>query len=352
MRSVQFKGPPPVITNPFSVVAAFAAILRLALGLFVLAAGILAIRAWRHDKNKNKEGRNGEERFYLLVASSVTLVALAVVSWPLLYLVLRSYVPLWPGVMCIQGVTRIGTGSVGAASWLPHLLRILAVTKPLLVFASGAWLVLHLVNRRDRTGALTGRVLGALVLCAFLAVADGLVETAYLLVPKQEKALAAGCCGGAAEKDISPRASPPLLAAGAGQRTALSAAFLALGGGLVIALSAAIRRGGPWPALSLAGAVLSLPLGVVFLVDVAAPWFLHLPYHHCVYCLARSMPETLVGILLYVLGAFAAGWAFAARRTGIGGGAGEEGVSIPLLRMARFSYLGALLMAAVMMGNA
>jgi hypothetical protein len=63
------------------------------------------------------------------------------------------------------------------------------------------------------------------------------------------------------------------------------------------------------------------------------------------------MPETLVGMLLYLLGAFAAGWAFAARALGNEGGPGDA-LSVPLLRMARFSYLGSLLMAAVMMGNA
>jgi hypothetical protein len=335
-----------VIANPFSVVAAFAAILRLALGLFVLAASILAIRGWR----RARAAGCGEERFYLLVAASVVLTALAVVSWPLLYLVLQSYVPLWPGVMCVQGVTRIGTGSVGAAAWLPHLLQVLAVTKPLLVFASGAWLVLHLVNRRQRTEGLTGRVLAALVVCAFLAVADSAVETAYLFVPKQERVLAAGCCGGDIAAEPFARASLPLVA-GTGQRTLVSAAFLGLGSIIVMALTAAIRRGRPWLAVSLMGAVISLPLGLVFLFDIAAPWFLHLPYHHCVYCLARWMPETLVGILLYVFGAFAAAWAFAARGQATGGGAGEA-VAIPLLRMARFCYLGSLLMAAVMMVNA
>ncbi len=338
-----------VIVNPFSVVAAFAAILRLALGIFVLVAGVHAIRAWR--RGRAGDDAKGEGRFYLLVAASVTLTGLAVASWPLLYLVLQSYVPLWPGVMCIQGVTRIGTGSIGAPAALPHLLGILAVTKPLLVFATGAWLVLHLVNRRGRTGALTGHVLKALVLCSLLAVADGAVETAYFFVPKQEKTLAAGCCGGDAAVAESPRTSRPLVAAGAGQRAGVSASFLALGTGLVIALSAAIRRGGPWLALSAAGAILSLPLGLVFLVDVAAPWFLHLPYHHCVYCLVRWMPETLFGIALHVLGAFGAGWALVARRAGRGGGAGEA-VSIPLLRMARFSYLGSLLMTAVLMVRA
>ncbi|MCK6461146.1 MAG: hypothetical protein L6Q95_14790, partial [Planctomycetes bacterium] len=153
--------------------------------------------------------------------------------------------------------------------------------------------------------------------------------------------------------DPSARAAGPLLAGGAGQRAGVTAAFLALGVCVVIAISAAIRGGTPSLALSLAGAVVSLPLGLVFLVDVASPRFLHLPYHNCVFCLVRSMPETILGILLHVLGAFGVGWAFVARRLGRGDGAGQPGageaVSVPLLRTARFSYLGSLLMAAVLM---
>jgi hypothetical protein len=56
------------------------------------------------------------------------------------------------------------------------------------------------------------------------------------------------------------------------------------------------------------------------------------------------MPETLVGIALYLVGALGVGWALVART---GGGTGEG-----LLRAARFGYLGALGMASVMLANA
>jgi hypothetical protein len=174
---------------------------------------------------------------------------------------------------------------------------------------------------------------------------DSAAETAYLLIPKQEKRLASGCCVG--ETAEAPSASLPLLAA-RHDGGALSAAFLAVGCGLVLLLTAAIRRGrgGPWLALSLAGALASLPLGVAFLVGVAAPGFLRTPYHACVYCLIGQRPESLVGIALYVLGAFGVGWAALVRVWG--GGAGE-GTALALLRTARFGYLGSLLMASVML---
>jgi len=88
--------------------------------------------------------------------------------------------------MCIYGVTRIGTGSLGPSRFLPTLVTVLQATKPALVFLSGAWFVLHTLNRRTRTASLTGRVLVLLVLAGSLAVADAAVETAYLVIPKKE----------------------------------------------------------------------------------------------------------------------------------------------------------------------
>ena len=231
-----------MILNPFSVLAAFAAVLRIAIGLLVLFAGVRAMRRWRSSRHREVEA--GEERFYLLLTLSATLVGLAVVSWPLLYLVLQSYVPEWPGVMCIQGVTRIGTGSIGASGWLPGLVAFLETAKPALVFVAGGWLVLHLVNRRDRTGALTGRVLGALLLCGLLAALDGAGELLYLLIPNQERFLAAGCCSFAGEPVAAAGAEPiaHLVARQDGSSGGLTIAFFSVGLALLGTITLALRR--------------------------------------------------------------------------------------------------------------
>jgi hypothetical protein len=343
-----------VILNALSGLAAFAALLRAAIGLIVLFVGVRALRRWRSPLGP--EPGTGEERFYLVFALSATLLGLAVVSWPLLYLVLQSYVPEWPGVMCIQGVTRIGAGSVGAASSLPGLVGFLEGAKPALVFVAGAWLVLHLVNRRGRTGALTGRVLWVLLLFGCLATIDGAGELAYLLIPKQETFLAAGCCTVGADPAAAAGAAPPalLLSSPEPSHGWLTAAFLSVGLAVVLAVSVARRRlrrpagGGRWLAFSLVGALVSVPLGLAFLSAVAAPAFLRLPYHPCPYCLIASAPESLVGIVLYVSGVFGVGWAGAARWLGATpeGSAGNE-LCLRLLRIARFGFLASLLMATV-----
>ena len=335
-----------VIDNALSVLAVFAALLRVAIGVFVLVLGVRALG--RRPAPEQRDAR--EARYYLLFASALTLLGLAIVSWPLLYMVLQSYVPQWPGVMCIQGVTQVGLGSVGPASYLPGLLAFLEAAKPALVFAAGAWLMLHLANLRSRTGVLGNRALWALLAFGVVATLEGAGELAYLFIPKQETFLAAGCCTIAADPVASAGgvSTLPLARADVGG-AGLTFAFFAVGCAVLLTTTMALWRashkaGGRWLALSLLATLVSVPVGSAFLSEVGAPSFLGLPYHQCTYCLMATAPEGLVGILLYAAGAFAVGWACAARW--LGRDAGRE-LASPLLQVALFGYSAALLMTAV-----
>jgi len=327
-----------VIVNAFSVVAAFAAVLRIALGALVV---VIAVRALRRPAD--------EARFHLLVVLAATLLGLGVASWPLYYLVLQSYVLEWPGVMCIQGVTQIGNASVGLPAQLPRLVAALELLKPAVVFVAGVWLVLHLVHRARRTGALAGRVLVALLAFGLLASLDGSAEAAYLWIPKKENVLATGCCSPGPTAAVFASTGPAAFAAPEAEDAPSLVPFFALAAVVVLLSTAALRRlrsgagTGAWLPLSLLAAAASLPVGAAFLVTTAAPAFLRLPYHECGYCLIASAPESLAGIALFCAGAFAVGWACVARWLG---GAGRA-LCVPLLSVARFGYAGALVMSAV-----
>src|SRR5207302_10144316 len=154
-RAAEVRG---MILNAYAVLDSFTTALRLALGLFVL--GLALWHGRRRSAKHTVEGRQRlEDRGYLLFLAAGVLLALNVLSWPLLYLLLQSYVPEWPGVMCIYGVTRVGEGSLGPARHLPDLLRVVQWMKPVLVFVGGAWFVLYLMNRRTATAPLVGRLL-------------------------------------------------------------------------------------------------------------------------------------------------------------------------------------------------
>src|SRR5256885_11838408 len=142
-----------MILNAYAILNVFLALVRLLSGLRVIG---LVIRAWLMGRKPlaPESRKELEDRGSLLFLMAFLLLGLDLVSWPLLYLLLQSYVTEWPGVMCIYGVTQIGTGSTGVSRFLPGLLKFLQLTKPALVFCSGAWFTLYLINRRTQTAPL------------------------------------------------------------------------------------------------------------------------------------------------------------------------------------------------------
>ena len=304
-----------MIFNAYAVLAAFVAVVEGILGSWVTGLALRALRAHRTGGTPDPGAEDG--RLVRALLPSFVLLGVSVASWPLLYLLLDSYVPEWPGVMCIQGVTRIGTGSLGAAGWLPSLVRILQTTKPALVFATGAWLVLHLANRRTRTAPWRSGVLALVAATGALAVVDASAQLAYVGIPKKESFLARGCCTVDTQSRVLEASNGGNGAArDAGSRRGALVAFYGVALAVVLGGMRAARRapaqlvGNRRAALPLAvGALLSLPVGAWFLTEVAAPAFLRLEAHHCAYCLLAKAPLGVLGIVLFLGGAFALGWA-------------------------------------------
>ena len=110
-----------MIVNAFSVLDAFLVLLRLLVGAVAAGPGCRRAVAWW--RSTARTAQEVEDRYYLLFSLATLLWCLSVLSWPVFYLMLQSYVDVWPGVMCVYGVTRIGTGSVGpiasCRTWSP-----------------------------------------------------------------------------------------------------------------------------------------------------------------------------------------------------------------------------------------
>ncbi len=328
--------------DAFSVLVGFLAVVELGLGSLAMVLGIREART--------PFGPAAELRRPLLALVSGTLVAVALVSCPLFYLLLASWVPRWPGIMCIEGVRRIGMGTVGAARWLPDLLSALDLTKLLVVFLAGAWVVLR---RSPGTSAGLRAALVAIAL-GLVTSLDGAAAFAYVVLPKEEVRPAAGCCTAAAHEPARDAGLAPSNAADGPDRSPRTAAgFIAAAAVLGIG-TGMVRRRGPWGrgraaalALLAALAAASLPAAAGFLANVAAPALLDLPYHHCVWCAFASAPETLVGASLYLGAVLCAGWALVARMASAGGGDGGDPRRIRgLLGAASFGFLGTAAMSA------
>lgn len=301
-----------MILNSYAVLAAAVALLQLLVSLLVLGLAVSARPTLVRDAL--------EDRGYLVFLLALLLVGLSVASWPLLYLLLQSYVAEWPGVMCIYGVTQVGVDSTGPGRYLPGLLKLLQLTKPLLVFAGGAWFALYLLNRRARTGPLLGRLFVVLIPLGLLAAADAAAELAYIGIPKKEEFPPGGCCTVAADAPSAARFLPPVLIEGAG-KSWLAGAYYAGNLALILALAVATRRSGAAPgwlglALLLLGGVVNLAVSGLFLVEIASPALLRLPYHHCAYDLLPRAPEGVAAVTLYLAGCFSLGWAGVARWLG------------------------------------
>jgi hypothetical protein len=319
--------------NAYAVFALWSCAVRAALGALVAIWAFAGARAWRRQRRGlgtvDEAARAAvEDRYSLLFLAAVVLLGLVWLGWPLYYVVLSSYVPSWPGAMCVYGITQIGRGSLGASRVLPALVVLLEALKPAVVFVWGLWLLTYLANRRTATAPLTGRVLGLLVLLGALGVGEAVAEGAWLVIPKSETFAKAGCCTAAPVSHTVSAVIAPL-----SQTRGARAMVLVLHAGLLLGLIVATRRlargAAPLdrPAHSggrllrwgvVAGAAGVLVSGVLFLRDTAAPWLTGLPHHRCLDCLLATRPETCVAVLGLVAGCFLTGWSVAATRLGRG----------------------------------
>lgn len=256
-----------------------------------------------------------EDRVYLAIQLIYVILGLTVASWVALYLLLNDMVPLWPGAMCIYGVTRIGEGSAGITGWLPTLVLLAQAAKPLVAFAAGAALVIYRVYRRAGASELLPRVLGALLVVALLGTVASATELTYLGVPKRDVPVESGCCSSAAaDRDgIAPAHSQPSWLTPAFFACPLLLAFLLWPRFRHVEQSRDPAEGDAILdarlLTSLALAAVALVIAGRFAADVAAPALLHLPYHHCVYDLVTVVPESGVALALLLWGSFSVGWA-------------------------------------------
>jgi hypothetical protein len=246
--------------------------------------------------------------------------------------------------MCIYGVTQIGADSIGISRILPDLLTALQIIKPVLVFLSGLWFVLYLINRRTGTAPLTGRILALLALLGMFAVADAGIESAYLVIPKKEEPLSGGCCSMAFDRRATR--SPIANALGDQAAPVMLTSFYLVNLGMALALTLRASTSGvtgyhAWCSLLLFGSLLSIVVNLVFLIEVASPRLLHLPHHHCPYDLVEQAPQGLLPIVTWMAAGFLVGWGCLAAWLG---NSAESRSYLPavvkrLFRLAVFGYL-------------
>lgn len=298
-----------MILNTLAILGLLEGSVRALLALFLLLASFRLARHWPTTTSADERSLL-EARFYSLGFVGLVLVVLDVIAWPLFYLLLASFVPYWPDVMCVYGVTQIGSGSVGASRYLPALVTLVETLRPAVVFASIVWTFYYLVNRRTASSPFVPKLCRTMVVLSALALLDAAAECAYLVIPKIEHTLASGCCTALNERSTrlasawQDQIGPNTTLAVTSATLVLTAAFAGIGANWSRMRQSQLVLG----IAPLVGLV-ALGNGLWLLRDVLAPQLLHMPLHHCLYCLAAQVPESMVTLLLLCGGAMALGTA-------------------------------------------
>jgi hypothetical protein len=299
--------------NVFTLTVIFTSFLTLVL-LTVGAGSILFLRPEEKQRDGKERETAAENRLYL----AFLLVAVAMLcrglAWPLLYLMLQSFIPDVPGAMCIFGTTQV----------MPVLIRFLEVLKPVLFFLIGAWFILYGIDRAAMAYSLTNRkFLFFWVLCV-LAGLDAAGDMA-LAITYAPPGIPVTCCTviGDIQFPVARIKTPAILGTRGGELgTVLYHGIHIFSVGIVAALlmtrrwksSAKGHKGALW--LSLLLAIGGTVITCVAMIDRIGPTLMRLPHHHCPYCLLQYVPVSIAFLGLELFGTFSLGWAFVAGTLG------------------------------------
>jgi len=248
-----------------------------------------------------------ENRSYLVLLIAVVTLAIRLFSWPLFYTTLWSFVPDIEGAMCIFGVTQVK----------PAFTKFIETVKPFVFWLIGAWLLLHVLDQATKTSPLMRRRLLLLSLVSIIVFIDSIGEA--VLVTQIRPGSPVSCCTTVTDLLNRPTRTTPESLLGLQYAQHLGILYFVTNLTLIGLIALILWR----KKLEVTSQRRRLWLGFIFLfslcnavvfllsqIEVIAPKIMHLPYHHCLYCLWQYVPDSMLMFLLFVLGTFAVGWAF------------------------------------------
>jgi hypothetical protein len=289
-----------MILNALSITVIFIGVLS---ALLAIWGGILSFVLYRRWKRPfiPEEKASLEDRSYLVLLIMVIVLVIRLFDWPLFYVTLQSFISDIEGAMCIYGVTQVR----------PGLTRFLEFLKPVNFFLIGGWFLLHLLDRATKTSPLMKRKLLLLFILSLLVLIDSLGDIFLILGIAPESLVS--CCTTVTDISNRPTRTTPLSIFGPEYAQSLRVLFfithLALIGFIGLSLKFKIFRR-PILGLLFLFAILNATLFLLSQVEVFAPAMMHLPFHHCLYCLWQYVPDSIVMYLLFILGTFSVGWGF------------------------------------------
>ncbi len=308
-----------MILNALSITIMFIGVIS---AVLVTWGGISSFSLYRKWKKSTalEEKSALEDRAYLVLLIMAVLLLIRLINWPLFYATLQSFIHDIEGAMCIFGVTQVK----------PGLTLFLEYLKPINFFLIGGWLILHALDRATKTAPLMGRKLLLLAILSIFVFVDSIGD--ILLMIGISPGTLVSCCTTVTDILDRPTRTTPESILGPQYAQSLKVLYfmthLLLIGmmGLVLKLKK-LETPSSWRRAILAFLFLfALGNGILFVlsqIEVFAPQMMHLPFHHCLYCLWQYVPDSIVLYLLFILGTFSVGWGFTTELFGKIGEASE-----------------------------
>ena len=295
-----------MILNALSITMIFLGVLSVLLTIWGGTSSLILYRKWKRP-SRPEEKTSLEDRSYLVLLIMVIVLLIRLINWPLFYVTLQSFISDIEGAMCIFGVTRVKAG----------LTRFLEFLKPITFFLIGGWFILHILDRATKTSPLMRRKLFLLSIISLLVLIDSLSDIFLILGIAPESLVS--CCTTITDILNRPTRTTPEAFFGPEYAHPLQVLFfityLALMGIIGITLKSKplgitfLRRRLILGLLFLF-AILNAFIFLLSQVEVFAPRMMHLPFHHCLYCLWQYVPDSIAMYLFFILGTFSVGWGF------------------------------------------
>jgi hypothetical protein len=325
-----------MILNALSITMIFIGALSVLLAMWGGISSLVLYRKWGRP-SAPEEKASLEDRSYLVLLIMVIVLLIRLINWPLFYVTLQSFISDIEGAMCIFGVTQVKVG----------LTRFLEFLKPIIFFLIGGWLILHILDRATKTSPLIRRELLLLSVICLLVLIDSMGDILLMIGIAPESLVS--CCTTITDILNRPTRTTPQAFFGPEYAYPLQILFfithLALIGFVGVSLKSRVFHR-PILGLLFLFAILNGFIFILSQIEVFAPKLMHLPFHHCLYCLWQYVPDSIVMYSLFILGTFSVGWGFT---TDLFGKIGEASDSLPyyLRRIYWFAFF--FLSAALVM---
>jgi len=289
-----------MILNALSIILIFIGVLSALLAIWGGISSLILYRKWKRP-SRPEEKTSLEDRSYLVLLIMVIVLLIRLINWPLFYVTLQSFISDIEGAMCIFGVTQVKVG----------LTRFLEFLKPTNFFLIGGWLILHFLDRATKTSPLMRKKLLLLSIIGLFVLIDSLGDIFLILGIAPESLVS--CCTTVTDILNRPTRTTPESILGPEYAQSLQVLFfithLALMGFIGVSLKFRIFRRLILGLLFLF-AILNAFVFLLSQIEVFAPRMMHLPFHHCLYCLWQYVPDSIAMYLFFILGTFSVGWGF------------------------------------------